>query len=92
MANSHIEVVSEEIEFPVELSKTTRLIRARVFKSLPVSVVLGLDFLIAFKLRVDFENRSWVFKDDPSSVHYFEIQESDLLFCCCFFVVLPRLV
>ena len=82
MANSHIQVVSEEIEFPVELSKTTRLIRARVLKSLPVTIALGLDFLTAFKLRVDFENRSWMFKDDPSSVRYFEIQECNPDECC----------
>ena len=82
VANGNMEVVSEEIEFPVELNGTTRLIRARVLKSLPVAVALGLDFLTLFKMSVDFEDRSWVFKDDPSRVYYFALEESNPESCC----------
>ena len=82
VANGNIEVVSEEIEFPVELNQTTRLIRARVLNSLPVAVALGLDFLTLFKMRVDFEKRSWIFKDDPSKVYYFALEESNPESCC----------
>ena len=82
VANGNMEVVSEEIEFPVELNGTTGLIRARVLNSLPVAVALGLDFLTLFKMSVDFEDRSWVFKDDPSRVYYFALEESNAESCC----------
>ena len=69
VANSQIELVSQEIIIPVELQKRTKSISFRILKSLSVDFAIGLEFLKILKIKVDFDERLWTFKENSSQVY-----------------------
>ena len=82
VANSQIELVSRKIIIPVELQKCTKSIAFRILKSLPVTFAIGLDFLKIFKIKVDFYERFWTFKENSSQIYSFEGEDTPSENCC----------
>ena len=82
VANSHVELVSQEVFAPMRLESKTKEMSIRILPSLPVSFVIGLDFLKVFRMDIDFENRTWIFKEDPSTIYNFDLEDWKLDFCC----------
>ena len=82
ISNSSIQTVSDEVIAPIELMNKVRLMRIRVLNSLPVDFVVGLDFLQIFSISVNYEKRKWIFNDDPSKTHNFDIENWKPEMCC----------
>ena len=82
LANSQIELVSQEIIAPIELQNQEQTIAIRILKSLPVTFAIGLDFCKNFKLSVDFHDRTWTFKDSPNLKYKFELEDEASENCC----------
>ena len=82
VANSQVELVSQELVTPIELKNKVLPMRIRVLSSLPVPFVLGLDFLKNFRIKIYFENRQWCFKDNPDKAYDFEVEELINDTCC----------
>ena len=82
VANSHVELVSQEVFASMRLESKTKEMSIRILPSLPVSFVIGLDFLKVFRMDIDFENRTWIFKEDPSTIYNFDLEDWKLDFCC----------
>ena len=51
VANSHIELVSQEVLTQISLKNKVRQMKIRILPSLPVSFAIGLDFLKAFRIN-----------------------------------------
>ena len=51
VANGQVELVSDEVLLPIDLSGKARLMRIRILPSFPVALALGLDFLRSFADR-----------------------------------------
>ena len=81
VANSQIELVSQEIIAPIELRNHKRTIAIRILKSLPVTFAIGLDFCKIFKLSVDFHDRTWTFKYNPNLKYNFELEDESSESC-----------
>ena len=76
VANSQVELVSQELVTRIELKNKVLPMRIRVLSSLPVPFVLGLDFLKNFRIKIGFENRQLCFKDNSDKAYDFEVEES----------------
>ena len=82
VANGQVELVTDEVLVPMELKLRARQLQVRVLPSLPVPLVLGLDFLQIFGLQVDYAKRRWRFEDDHSGAYDFEVEDWTAEDCC----------
>ena len=82
VANSHVEFVCQEVFAPMRLESKTKEMSIRILHSLPVSFFIGLDFLKVFRMDIDFENRNWIFEEDPSTIYNFDLEDWKFDFCC----------
>ena len=65
----------------IELENKVRVIKIRVLNSLPVELVIGLNFLKIFSISVNYENRKWTFNNDPYKTFDFIIEEWNSVKC-----------
>ena len=82
VANSQIELVSQEITLPISLQGINKQMEVRILKSLPVNFAIGLDFLEIFKININFVDRIWYFKENPSEIYSFEYEDTSIENCC----------
>lgn len=80
-ANGNLSVVSQEIILPLELKNRKQLVSAKVLDSLPMDLLLGLDFLKLFDINIDFGERKWSFNDLPKETHDLESNEEPQDLC-----------
>ena len=67
VANNTVEPVSGEVVVEFSVFSETKDISVRLVPSLSCDCVLGVDFLRAFKFKLDFGNDSWSSDDSPST-------------------------
>ncbi|XP_036146753.1 uncharacterized protein LOC118646913 [Monomorium pharaonis] len=58
--------VRGEVEIPFELGNQKRTVRAYALPMVGLSCILGMDFLSAFGMVVNFSAKTWAFGDDPT--------------------------
>ena len=58
--------VRGEVEIPFELGNRKRTVRAYALPTVGLSCILGMDFLSAFGIVVNFSAKTWAFGDDPT--------------------------
>ena len=58
VANSHIELDSQKGLTPISLKNKARQMKIRILPLLPDFLVIGLDFLKAFRIKIYIEDRT----------------------------------
>lgn len=76
IANGEVIVTSQLVDLPIELESKSHTISVRILSSLPVPLILGLDFLNTFNIQVDFGKRKWTFGENPNIQFDFDEREA----------------
>ncbi|XP_066600140.1 uncharacterized protein [Prorops nasuta] len=71
-ADGYVVTIKGEVRLPMTIGFTTREVKARIFPSLSVPCILGLDALHAFGIVINFPKRIWWFESQPNHVFPFE--------------------
>jgi len=71
--------VRGETEIPISVQHRTRTLKVYSLPTLALSCILGMDFLAAFGVVVDFGRKAWCFADDPLRQYPFEEEPADTL-------------
>lgn len=79
--------IREEVDLPLELGGRRKKISAYLLPDLAVPCVVGMDFLCAFGINLDFASLTWHFFDNPSECYRFDAAEAVSRVCG----VLPEL-
>ena len=59
----------------MRLESKTKEMPIRILPSLPVSFVIGSDFLEVFRMDIGFENRTWIFEEDLFTIYNFDLED-----------------
>ncbi|XP_011701743.1 PREDICTED: uncharacterized protein LOC105458270 [Wasmannia auropunctata] len=71
--------VRGETEVPITLGGRTRNLRVCSLPTLALPCILGMDFLAAFGIVVNFVQRAWIFEDNPSRRYRFEEESANFV-------------
>lgn len=80
-ANGQIATIRQEATLPLNLEGRTNELSVGLFPELAVPCILGLDFLTAFGIGIDFAASEWYFVDMPCSRYRFVPEEASRV-CC----------
>lgn len=80
--------IKEEIDLSLTLENHQREISVCLLPDLTVSCIMGMDFLCAFSIELDFRNCEWSFSNHPHRRYVFELGGANGLppgsaYACC---------
>lgn len=77
MANGALADLSEAVMGKVEVQGRRRWLKMHLLPELTVPALLGMDFLHHFGLIVDFRDRKWYFREDPTKKYPFSREDPE---------------
>ncbi|XP_029163431.1 uncharacterized protein LOC114934886 [Nylanderia fulva] len=81
-ANGQLAEVREEAEITLQVAGRSRDVSTCLLPSLAVPCILGVDFLRAFKVIVDFAAAEWYFADESTCRYPFLNNKGSAQTCC----------
>jgi len=82
-ANGQIAKVAEEVKLMLTLEGRRREVAVCLLPSLAVSCIVGMDFLCAFDIGLDFASSGWYFASRPWERRAFEPFNNCDAYACC---------
>lgn len=71
VANNQVTIVNLAAELPIRLGDRTTQVETLCMPSLSEDFVIGFDFLQAARMVIDFFDKTWCYRDEPTKRHSF---------------------